>query len=126
MTNGTTYTCSARAFNAVGAGSESSGATVRIGAPAAPSSVTNAPGSANGSIKVTWTAAKTPSGAPLTGHAVTCAASGSTKTGNANGSARNLTLTGLTRTKTYTCKVSAKNKFGTGPAKSSTAGTRPK
>jgi hypothetical protein len=125
MANATTYTCKVRAYNAMGAGVESAGVTGRVGAPTAPPVVDNVPGSATGSIKVTWTTATAPTNAPLTGHTVTCAASGSTKTTSV-GNVRVFTQGGLVRTKTYVCRVAARNKHGTGPFQSAPVGTRPK
>jgi hypothetical protein len=58
-------------------------------------------------------------------HAVTCTASGSTKNETV-GNVLTKTMDGLDRTKTYTCSVTATNKWGTGPARSATAGTKPR
>jgi hypothetical protein len=87
--------------------------------------VTNGPGSIAGSITVTWKAAATPSTAPVLAHTVTCTASGSTKTVTV-GNVLTKTMGGLDRTKTYTCKVAATNKWGTGPFRKAPTSTKPR
>jgi hypothetical protein len=125
MVNGLSYTCKVQEYNSAGAGPESNAATGRVGAPAAPGSVTNAKGASVGQIKVTWTASATPTYIPITGYTVTCTASGTSKTAQV-GNVLATTIGGLDHTKTYTCKVAGKNKFGTGPFKSASSGTSPR
>ena len=123
MVVGVTYSCSVRAFNANGAGPESVG--VLVGSPGAPPAVANVKGALTGSIRVNWTTAPTPPGSPLTGHGVVCSAPGSTKGTLTGGAARTATIGGLVRTKTYTCKVAAANKWGGGPLRNAASGTKP-
>jgi hypothetical protein len=124
LTNGVQYSCTVRALNANGAGPASSGDSVRVGAPTAPGSVTNAKGSTAGSIEVTWTGASTPASAPVTGHTIRCVSSSSTTTVNV-GNVLTGTVTGLTSGITYSCKVAATNAHGTGAFKLPVSGAIP-
>ena len=73
---------------------------------------------------MSWTASSTPISAPVTGHTIKCEASGTSKTVEV-GTVLASTVTGLTRTKTYACKVAAKNKYGAGAFKLPVSGTTP-
>lgn len=121
LVNGVSYACTVRARNSRGFGPPSRAASVRAGVPSAPLSTSAAKGSALGSIKVSWSAAITPSGAPITGFGVSCVSGASSKGANASASARNMTIGGLNRALMYICKVVARNKFGSGPARAAAA-----
>jgi hypothetical protein len=97
---------------------------VRVGTPGAPPNVRAAKGPTNGSIRVTWNAASS-AAATVTGYSATCTATGSTKTLNVKIPAMSANVTGLVRTKSYTCKVAAGNRFGKGPTRSAVA-TKPR
>jgi hypothetical protein len=112
MFNGTTYGCVVTAMNAAGSGPPSAASYVRIGSPSAPLAVSVVKGSTAGSLKVSWAAAAQ-NAAPITTYIVTCTPkSGSSKT--VFDSASPAAVTGLVRTKSYLCRVYARNKYGTG------------
>ena len=110
LTNGTAYTFTVKALNAVGAGVAS----------AASNSVTTAtvPGKPNigtatrkdSKIEVAFTAPASNGGSTITGYTVTSAPEGKTVTGTASP----LTVLDLTNGKAYTFKVKATNEVGTG------------
>jgi hypothetical protein len=122
LLGGITYSCTVQAQNAVGLGGASAPA-VKVGTPAAPPTISAIKGATNGSIKVTWGGPGAAS--PITGYVITCTATGSIKSVTVGPTVRSTNVTALTRTKSYTCKAAAKNKFGTGLAKTATA-TKPK
>jgi titin len=124
MFNGTTYSCRVVAINAAGAGPPSAAVSVRVGAPGAPSVVTVSKGSTAGSIRVGWGSAAS-NAAPITGYTVVCVpSSGPSKT--VLDSASPAQVTGLSRTKTYKCRVHARNKYGTGPPRTASSAIFPK
>jgi hypothetical protein len=120
LSNGSAYTFTVTAANAVGTG-PASGASNAVTpqaptAPAAPTSVI-ATGS-NAAATVTWTAPASGS-SPVTGYTVTPYVGGSAQAATAvTGSppATNATVTGLTNGTSYTFTVTATNAVGTGPA----------
>jgi fibronectin type III domain protein len=112
LANGTTYTFSVTATNAVGT-SVASGAVMATpaGAPLAPTGVLATPG--NMSATVTWTAPD-PNGSPITGYTVTVTSTLGTFTVPASGTTA--PVTSLTNGTLYTFTVTATNAVGTGPA----------
>ncbi|WP_270886707.1 DUF4082 domain-containing protein [Pedococcus sp. 5OH_020] len=129
LTNGTAYTFTVSATNAVGAGPESAASSAVTPAPAtvpaAPSGVTATAG--DGSAVVSWTAPAN-GGSPITGYTVTPFVGTVAQTTSAvSGSppATSTTVTGLTNGTDYTFTVSATNAVGTGPASGASATVRP-
>ena len=119
LANGTSYTFTVVARNAVGTGPSSgpSAAVTPLAVPSAPTGVTATRG--DGSAQVSWTAAS-PNGTAITGYTVTGSPGGScTTTGTT------CTVTGLTNGTSYTFSVVATNAVGTGPASTPSAPVTP-
>lgn len=120
LTNGTTYTFTVRAVNAVGAGPAStpSNAVTPAGTPpGAPTGVTATAGDA--SATVSWTAPASDGGSPLSSYTVTpylgtTPRPATTVTGSPP--ATTATVSGLTNDFNYTFRITATNAVGTGPA----------
>jgi hypothetical protein len=121
LANGTAYTFTVRATNAIGQGpaSAASAAVTPATVPAAPASVTAARG--DRSVTVSWPAA-TNNGAAVTGYRATASPGGlvCTTTG-----ALTCSVTGLTNGTAYTFTVTATNAVGTGPASAASAAATP-
>jgi len=115
LRNGTSYTFTVAATNAIGIGpaSEPSNAVTPATVPAAPRNVSAVAG--NASATVIWTAPDD-GGSRITGYTVT--SSPGEKSATAGGSATSVLVTGLTNGTTYTFTVTAANALGTGPASS--------
>ena len=113
LTNGTPYTFTVTATNAVGTGPASTPTTpvTPAAVPTAPQTVTAVAG--NHSAVVSWTSGAG-NGAPITGYTVTTWPGGKDVTVAA--SARTTTVTGLANGATYTFTVTATNAVGTGQA----------
>ena len=113
LVNGTTYTFTVQAVNAVGTGPASTPS-----APATPGATPSAPTSVlaqsfqNGSSTISWTAPNA-NGSPITGYTVTSAPGGSSCTTTG---ATTCVVTGLTNGTGYTFTVTATNAIGAGPA----------
>ncbi len=112
LTNGTVYTCSVVAANAVGPGPASSSvsATPKVAAtaPGAPTNVVATAG--DGEADVEWDAPSSTGGSAITGYTVTCSPGGHTESVGA--SERSVTVTGLDNGTKYTCTVVAENAVG--------------
>jgi hypothetical protein len=128
LTNGTAYTFTVAATNAVGTGpaSAASNAVTPTGTPAAPTSVTATAG--NGSAQVSWTAPLSDGGSAITSYTVTpfigaTAQTPVTVTGNPP--ATSTTVNGLTNGTAYTFKVTASNAVGSGSASAASNAVTP-
>ena len=128
LTNGTAYTFTVMATNAVGNGAVSapSTAVTPTGVPGAPTGVVGVRG--DGAVTVSWTAPVSNGGSGITGYTVTpfigtVAQPVTTVTGNPP--AASVTVTGLTNGTAYTFKVAATNALGTGALSSASAAVTP-
>ena len=110
LSNGTTYSCTARASNSVGMGPASSppvNVTPVAAVPGAPTALTATPG--NGSATLTFSAPSA-NGAPITAYTVRCDPGAIT----GGGTQSPVTVTGLTNGTPYSCAMAAINSAGTG------------
>jgi invasion protein IalB len=112
LTNGTTYTFTVTATNAIGTGPASapSNAVTPATVPEAPTGVSAVAG--NGQATVSFTAPVSDGGSPITSYTVTSSPGGITATGTSSP----ITVTGLANGTTYTFTVTATNVIGIGPA----------
>ena len=117
LTNGSSYTFTVVATNAVGSGPASAASL-----PATPATFPGAPTGAvalatnfSGTASVNWTPPSTNGGVPVTSYTVTSSPGGYTCT-TANGSTTTCVFSGLTNGTTYTFTVTAANGAGSGPA----------
>jgi hypothetical protein len=116
LANGTAYTFTVAAVNAVGAGAESARSagvvpSVAAAVPSAPTIGTATPG--NGTATVNWTAPSQPGTSPVLGYVITTSGPGG-RTVLAGRGATSATVPGLTNGATYTFTVAAVNASGTG------------
>jgi hypothetical protein len=116
LTNGTTYSCSVVATNAVGDSLPSGSVSVipvsgGVAVPGAPT-ISTVIGSGT-TLTVTFAGAA-PNGSAITAYTANC--TGATPVATTTGPASPLTLTGVTHDGTYKCTVTATNGVGTGPA----------
>ena len=119
LTNGDTYTITVKAKNAMGFGPASAPVRVKVGVPLAPTGVKAIGGYAEATVS--WTAPAN-NGSPITRYTVTSSPGGKTCTTTGTTSC---TVTGLTNEITYTFKVTATNKWGTGAASAPSAAVSP-
>ncbi|HVM27653.1 MAG TPA: fibronectin type III domain-containing protein, partial [Mycobacteriales bacterium] len=123
LTNGTAYTFSVTASNAVGTSDASSASAavtpVAAVAPAAPAAPTATAG--DGSAAVSWTA-PADGGSPITGYTVTSSPDGKSCTTTG---ALSCVVGRLTNGTAYTFTVTATNAVGTSPASASSSAVTP-
>ncbi len=116
LTNGSIYTCTVTATNAVGTGPPSAVShTFVAGQPTAPTNARVVPGNAPGAtgpLKVLFSPA-TPNGSAITSYGAACTSANGGAPGEQTGTVSPITVAGLTTGKTYTCKVVATNARGT-------------
>jgi len=115
LTNGTSYTFTVAAFNAIGTGSPSvASVAVTVGAPSQPTFVSAAT-AGTGQLKVSWWPPAS-NGSPITGYVVTPYIGGVAQAPRTfAGAASAVTVTGLTSGTTYTFTVVAVNANGSSP-----------
>jgi hypothetical protein len=125
LTNGTTYACTARAFNALGNSAASAATNVtpsaagNVSVPGAPT--IGAATAGNASASIAFTAPSSNGGATISSYTVTCTAGSTSKTGT--GSASPISVTALTNGTAYSCSVKASNSAGSSAASSAVSVT---
>ena len=120
MTNGTVYSCTVIATNAVGNSPASTAATVTPRTiPGAPT--IGAATAGNTTASIAFTAPASNGGAAITGYTVTCTATGQTKPGT--GTSSPISVTALTNGTQYSCSVVATNAAGNSSASGSVSVT---
>jgi titin len=116
LTNGTTYTFTVTAINAIGSGAESapSNATTPATVPGAPTAVTGS--SWLGTVNLGWQAPASDGGTPIVSYVVSVRSGGSeVTTVTVAAPATGTVVEGLTNGTPYTFTVTAVNAMGSGP-----------
>jgi hypothetical protein len=115
LTNGTSYTFTVTATNAIGTGPASTPSNaVTPSAPVPPGAPSNVSATAgDGQATVNWTTPASNGGSPITAYTITSSPGGLTAT--ASGSATSAVVSGLVDGTNYTFTVTAANAIGTGP-----------
>ncbi|GAA5039048.1 fibronectin type III domain-containing protein [Microbacterium fluvii] len=123
LANGTTYTFTVTAANAIGSSPASapSAAVTPITTPSAPRSPAATSGSKTATV--TWTAPSSTGGSTISGYEVTASPGGKKVT--VSGTARSASVTGLTNGTAYTFTVKAKNAAGPSAASAKTSAVTP-
>ncbi|HEY5171080.1 MAG TPA: alkaline phosphatase family protein [Acidimicrobiia bacterium] len=122
LTNGHTYSFTVAALNARGIGASAGRPFVAVGAPTAPNAVSAAPGPDSTSVTIKWTAPTSDNGSTITGYIVTPRYNFiPLATTTVSASTNTVTLTSLTKGKSYSFLVAATNTFGTGAQSASSA-----
>jgi Ca2+-binding RTX toxin-like protein len=123
LVNGTTYTLSVSAVNALGAGPEgTSNAVTPRGLPGAPTGVVATAG--NASAVVNWVAPASDGGSPITSYTVVVRRGATVvSTNTVAATLRTFTATGLTNGAAHTLSVNAVNAFGNSTVVASNAVT---
>jgi hypothetical protein len=125
LTNGTAYTFTVTATNAVGVGPASAASNAVT--PAAAATVPGAPTgvvatAGDGQAGVSWTAPSSNGGSAITGYTVTASPGGATAS---TSGATNVIVPGLTNGTAYTFTVTATNAVGVGPASAASNAVTP-
>lgn len=117
LTNGTAYSCSVTARNAIGPSPASAAVSVTPATvPDAPSITAISAG--NAELSISFAPSASDGGSAITGYSASCGAS----TATVSGTSSPLKITGLTNGTTYSCTVSATNEVGPGPASAAQTG----
>ena len=123
LTNGTPYTFTVVATNAVGPGPASAASTPVTPAPTAPAAPTTVSAVAgDSSATVSWSAPTSDGGSAITGYTVTSSPGGLTGT---TAGATTVPVTGLTNNTAYTFTVVATNGVGTGASSAASNAVTP-
>jgi hypothetical protein len=123
LVNGTSYTATVKATNAVGVGAASAGSqVVPQGLPLQPAQPTGSVG--NQSVTVNWTAPND-GGSPITGYTVTLSGGVSPLVQSVGGGVLTTTFVGLVNGTSYTATVKATNTVGVGSASTASIGLLP-
>ena len=125
LANGTAYTFTVTATNAVGTGaaSSASNSVTPAAVPGAPTIGTVTAG--NTQATVTWTAPADNGGSAITSYTATAVEDGSKSCTTADGSTLTCTVTGLTNGTAYTFSVTATNAVGESAASSASSSVTP-
>lgn len=122
LTNGTAYTFTVTATNAIGTSlaSAASNSVTPVAAPTVPGAPTGVSASVAGpgALQVSFTAPASDGGSPITNYTATSSPGGLT----GGGAASPVVVAGLTGGTSYTFTVTATNAVGTGPASTASAG----